>query len=430
METRLEYQRMYVANAMQQAQQEKADLENKVNGIKENDASKLKELVYNIREKRKVLNQDMDAIQTLSDEYEEDHKIGESLDSKAGAGTLAHAEARQERNNINTESAVADKAHAMMQMLTHMHANTQEPLVQSANELLGHAHAAPGKKELGESGEITATDTDGIEGAALGESEIELAAKISVAKTALKLKLDKFADMSRQEQNLLSEATHVHQAALNARKGEFDEQTRTAAMQNVVKDLNRSVQRHEESLELGETLFSAESAKKEEMADDDLGESSSVDDQTKDSAKDKAKNKASAGLPPIQAELNYEHEKMAEAEAEIKHLANDGPKIVADQIALDKKKYGTVLKKTEQKLNKLHTRFTHAAARLSPKFRSQQALDEAVRDEESRQGDYAHDLDNIGAYANMVDVKARETEDAARADSDDVAPTPAAELSK
>merc|ERR1712167_428850 len=103
--------------------------------------------------------------------------------------------------------------------------------------------------------------------------------------------------LQRKEQDLISQARNLHKAALHARSGDYDAQTRTSAMKNVIDDLSNSVDRHEESLELGETLFASEKRDRE-RDDDDLGESSSVD--------------SNSEIPPIQAELNYEHQKMAE----------------------------------------------------------------------------------------------------------------------
>lgn len=354
------------------------------------------QLTADIGDKRKILKGDLNELQMLQDEYERDHEMGEGLHSQVGAATLADKEAHQEREDLKIESGVVEATHTMAHELTQMHMDTQNSMMRSAKALIGIHDGSD--KELGENAEVSATDTDSVEGAALGQSQIKLAAKIAMAKTALQLKLSKFDALRQREKDLISQAKHLHRAALGARSGEYDEQTRTSAMQNIVKDLDRGVERHEESMELGETLFRKE---KSEMEEGDLGESSSSDD--------------SAGLPPIQAEINFEHQKLAQAEAEIRHLAQDGPKIVKEQIAVDKKRYGKGLKIANAKLNALHKRFARAAKQLSPKLTSQVALDDAKRDEESRQEDYAHDLDNVSAYANMVDVKAKESEDAARA---------------
>merc|ERR1711939_587897 len=153
------------------------------------------------------------------------------------------------------------------------HKAARNSLVESANAMLGVAPSKKHKgKQLGESSEISDTDTEGLHGAALGSEQIKLASKLAVAKTALKLKLDGFASLRRREEDLMSQAKQLHRAALGAREGEYDEQTRTSAMTNIVKSLSRRVGKHEESMELGETLF----AKKEASEEDDLGESSST----------------------------------------------------------------------------------------------------------------------------------------------------------
>jgi len=78
------------------------------------------------------------------------------------------------------------------------------------------------------------------------------------------------------------------------------------------------------------------------------------------------------------------------------------------QIANDKKVLGKKLKEQDTKLNKLHQRFVHAAAALSPSIKSQNALNAAVDDEKETEHDYMKKLDDIAAYANMVDAKAKE----------------------
>lgn len=398
METRLEYQRMYVQNAMQQAQQQHEDLNNQLADVKGNDAQKLKQLTLDVRMKRKVLRDSLDRVRTLAQDYQRDHDMGEGLDAEDGARTLANDEAKQQEKDIKEESHITDTTRAIMRKLRDMEETAQAPLVQSAKALLGIESA--GKEALlGESSAISATDTDGVEGAIMGEDQIKLAAKISMAKTGLKLKLDKLAALRQQQVQLHDEARHIDHSATAARDAEYDAQTRSAAMKNIIKDLTRGIHQHEESMMLGETLFSTK-RKDRDTDEDDLGESSSSDTKT--------------DVPPIQAELNYEHKKLAEAEAELRHLTTQGPKIIKEQIAVDKLRYGKALKKTDANLNALHKRFVHAAAMLSPKIKSQVVLEDAVRDEQNRQSDYAHDLDNVSAYAGMVDVKAKAAAEAAR----------------
>merc|ERR1719181_2224181 len=100
---------MYVQNEIQQAQQQREDLQNKVDNIKNDDASKLEQLTDDIKEKRKVLRSDMDRVQTLTDEYQRDHDMGEGMNSDVGAATLAHAVDKQQQQNLKKETLVADQ---------------------------------------------------------------------------------------------------------------------------------------------------------------------------------------------------------------------------------------------------------------------------------------------------------------------------------
>merc|ERR1711968_292311 len=105
--------------------------------------------------------------------YQRDHEIGEGISSENGAGPLAAHSRRQEARDIKDESDIADKSHDISRELTLMHANDQHRLVESAQEILGLS-----KKNLGEGQEVTATDTDGIAGVALGKEQIKLAGRI------------------------------------------------------------------------------------------------------------------------------------------------------------------------------------------------------------------------------------------------------------
>merc|ERR1711988_2030759 len=95
--------------------------------------------------------------------------------------------------------------------------------------------------------------------------------------------------------------------------------------------------------ELSETLFTKD--KKMEEGSEDLGES----------------EETSSTIPPIQAEMNVEQQQMAAADAQLKAIADDTPKLLKQQVAFDKKELGERLRRENAKLNALHKHFEHAA---------------------------------------------------------------------
>jgi hypothetical protein len=403
MQTRMEYQRMYLQTEMQKAEQAKADLENKVENVKNNDAEHLRRLTDSVAQKRHVLKRDMQMVQNLKDEYERDHELGEGVQSTSGAAALAQDEAQQEKSDIQDDKKVIAQSDKVIRALKDTLGDNHASLLKTAKGYLGISKA-PGPISalmggtLGESAEIKATDTEGLNGSPLNTAQIKLGSQIAVSKAALKLKIHELEALGTKETSLMGQAQRFHDAAMNARAHEYEAQSRTAAMSKEVGSLNNNVARHERSMELGEALFSKEKEEGEEEEQQDLGESSSTQ----------------GSVTALQDEIDHERDQMAAAEAEIKRIAVKGPKIVRDQIALDKVKYGAVLKKANNAYNKLHSRFVHTAAMLSPKLKSQQALDEAVADEKSRETDFANKLNHVAEYAQEVDRKAKAAESAAR----------------
>lgn len=197
--------------------------------------------------------------------------------------------------------------------------------------------------------------------------------------------------MRKEMHALAAQANLVRDSAMNSRAREYEAQTRTASLERTTKGLDEGIERHEEAMELSETLFA------KQRDDDDLGESQSTD----------------AAVPPVQAELNYEKEALSEAQAEIEDLRAKRPTILREQMDTDKKMFGKALGLAEKKLKAVRARFVKTAARLSPKIKSQHALDESLRDEQSRQSDFQRSLHNMAAFAKMVNIKEKSAQEEA-----------------
>lgn len=308
---------------------------------------------------------------------------------------MATAEAQQEKADIKIETHVSNKATHLVQKLKRDQVTQQKALMDSAAKALGSdvpsQITTPQHEELDESNDLGESSSIEDNSPALGyNAQMKLAAQLSEARTGLKLKMSRFQTLRTRETALIAQATQLAKATSDAQAREYDAQTRTDAMQHAAERLGRLIGHNEEKMKLSETLF------KEETKDEDLGESSSP----------------SKPVPPIQAEINDEQQKLAEANAELSQMAKDGSRLYNMQIANDKKMLGKKLKEQDTKLNKLHQRFVHAAAGLSPTIKSQNALNAAVEDEKDTEHDYRKKLDDIAAYANMVDAKAKEAADA------------------
>jgi len=377
METRLEYQRMYLQNAEQQAIQKRADLKNRLADIKEEDASRLSALTDDIRSKRKILKGDLNSISTLSGEYQRDHELGESLGEHTGLASIAKKEKNQEHDDIKTDLDVENDMLNLKGHLSHDHAQKEKGLLENAHKVL--TATEPRHEKLGEADKNTQN------------SQTKLGTQLAEARTGLQLKMTQFESLRKQELELVKQADHTHKAAHAAEARESEAEARTDAMTQIANRLGDGIDEHEQKMELSESFFST---KKE---DDDLGESSET----------------APELPPVQAELNAEQEELARAQAQIAAIAKAAPKLVHDQVATDKKELGQQLEKQNANLNKLHTRFVRAAKQVSPQLTSQSKLDEAVQDEKDIQDRYSSNLRNIGAYANLVDKKAEEAAAAA-----------------
>jgi len=117
------------------------------------------------------------------------------------------------------------------------------------------------------------------------------------------------------------------------------------------------------------------------------------------------KTERSTAMPRMTArgQIDYVASKMAESEANLKHLDEASPKIIQDQITADREKYGARLTLLEGHYAKLQSRFANIAADVSPRLKTQQAIEDAVNDEYSKKQDYTHGLDSISVYAKSVD---------------------------
>jgi len=370
METREEYQRMYVQNVEQQALQKRTELQNKLADLKGNDARHLKVLVDDIREKRKVLKSDIGALKTLSGHYQEDHELGEGLHDTHGAATLANAIAKMQKQNTDDEAKIIAQTDALSNELNDRDVGSETTLSSAKDVLKSTAPTGMQGHDIGET--------------AGGIAQVHLASELAAARTALKMKTNQLRAMSKQNAALASSVRDLHNEAVNAKAREYESESHTGAMRQITKAMSDRVERNEENLELSETLFARESSK-------DLGESGST-----------------GQTAPIQAELDYEQEAMAKAQAQIRRITETAPKLMKEQIATDNKVLGAKLKAANAKLNKLHSHFVNAAKMLSPKITSQVALDDAVRMEQSRQDDYQRNLKDVRSYANKVTVKEKE----------------------
>lgn len=400
MQTRMEYQGMILAQQMDLAEQKRVDLKNKLQNIKDNDRMHLRELTDDIDQKSAAMKADIDRINMMRDNYERDHELGEGMDATAGAGGMARSQAKQEAKNLKVETAVADETENIMNVANACVADDQSGMVESAKQLLGIRSLVtlPGQNvpvALGENVEVTSTDTDSLQNAPVGPAQIQLASRISVSKMELKLKLDKFHVLQKQAIHLANQARRIHSAAVSARDFEEASQARTAAMQNIFKELNHNVMRHENEMELGETIFNAKKEKFKEEVLLEEGEST----RTK--------------VTPLQDDMDMQSLKLQRTQAEIKHLDESEPQMIKDQIQVDKEKFGAVLKKKTEAYDKLKKRFLRLAAHVSPHLTSHETVQDAIDEESSRQGDYSHALDNIASYAKMVREQAKKAEVAA-----------------
>jgi hypothetical protein len=383
MATRLEYQRMYLAQKQQQALQKRTDLENQLAELREKDANHLKLLTDDIRTKRAVLKHDLNSLSTLSSEYERDHELGDSLSDGEGVAALAAQETRQEKQDLKLDSQTAEQASVVIQQLADDHKVKEAALLLSAKKVL---HKAPPHMDQAESGQTdVAASPDST-------AETKLAARLAEAKMALRLKVSQFESMRKEELKLNAEASQLRTAAKRSKDRESEAAERTDAMTEIAQHLNAGIETHEEKMELSETLFTKD--KKMEEGSEELGESEDT----------------STPLPPIQAELNAEQEQMEAADSQLKAIADDTPKLLKQQVAFDKKELGKRLRMENAKLNALHKHFEHAAESLSPTLKSQNALDSAVRDEERIQDRFTTRLHSIASYADMVNAKAKEAE--------------------
>merc|ERR1719271_704100 len=149
--------------------------------------------------------------------------------------------------------------------------------------------------------------------AAGGMAQVHLSAELAAARTALKLKISELRSMTKQNAALASSVRDLHNEAVNAKAREYESQSTVSGMRQITKAMSDRVERNEESLELSETLFSREKS-------EDLGESGST-----------------SQTPPMQAELDYEQEALAKAQAQIRRITETAPKLMQTQIDADNK---------------------------------------------------------------------------------------------
>jgi len=400
MQTRMEYQGMILAQQMDLAEQKRVDLKNNLQNVRDNDRMHLRELTDDIGQKSAAMKADIDRIRMIRDNYERDHELGEGMDATAGAGGMARSQAEQEAKNLKAEITVADETENIMSVANACVADNQNGVVESAKQVLGiHSLLTfPGQNgpvALGENMEVTGTDTDSLQSARVGPAQIQLASRISVSKMELKLKLDKLQVLQKHAIHIANEARRIHSGAVAARGFEEASQARTAAMQNIFKELDHNVMRHENEMELGETIFNAKKEKVKEEIFLEEGESTGT------------------RLTPLQDDIDMQSLKLQRAQAEIKHLDESAPQMIKDQIQVDKEKFGSVLKKKTEAYDKLKKRFLLLAASVSPHLMSHEKVQGAIDVESSRQGDYSHALDNIASYAKMVREQAKKAEVAA-----------------
>jgi len=433
--TRLEYKQIYLAQKMQQVSEKRLDLDNKLDNIRNEDAAHMHELEGIIDAKQMTLSDAVKKLKNLRYQYEQDHELGEGISARSGAAALAKSQAKQEAAQMAVASKVADRARSIVQQLRDVVGDKQAPLIKTAKSLLGDDDQplipgmAPGvtaylaQSQLGEGSEIHATDTNSIRGIPVGEAQIKLGSQIAVAKTELKMKLDKFAALQTTADSLRRQAERLHNAAATAEDHESRALSGTRAMANVVSHLTSNLGRHEGEMELGEALFNKEKT-------EDLGESASLDElgadikrfattihekrKPQDAVVSAKTNKGKRGgasnlaMPRMsaQAQVHYVESKMQEAESNLKHLDEASPKIIQDQVTADREKYGARLKKLEAHLGKLQDRFAAKAAEVSPRLKTQGSIEDAANEEYSKQHDFAHGLDSIADYAKMVDKEA------------------------
>merc|ERR1712086_255309 len=103
----------------------------------------------------------------------------------------------------------------------------------------------------------------------------------------------------------------------------------------------------------------------------ELGESSSTDP-----------------VPPMQAQLDWEHKKLIDAQSGIQQIKLDTPRLVAMQTHEDKVKYSKTFNKANAQLEGMEKKFKEGLSAISPSLKNEEQLEQKMQQEQNRRDQY------------------------------------------
>lgn len=354
-QTREQYQRMYLQNAEDQAAQAKTDLGNKLRDLRGNDRIHLEEGLKDAKLRKVAVMKSISKARELRQELMEDQELGESLDNTRTFGLLRKGSGLAQKD-LDKEQKIHVEAQSVLSKLQ---------ALQSAD--MGVASLA--KKALAQP---------------VGHSEngnTKLLASESSERTHLRLQLLHFHRLGSDAGHL---ETTVHQLLGDIERASRHEASARVHMKRAKNSMHR----------ISGAIADEASELETQDEDEDLGESSSV-----------------ASASPIQQDLNWEHQKLIDAQSQIEQIKLETPKMVAVQIQKDKKKFGKILNTANSQVGHLSKHLQHIMSTISPQITDEATLMEKVREEHDQKDRY---VDTLSSIQRDMKVANKDTQDASR----------------
>ena len=345
------YKRMYLQNAEEQEAQAKADLKNQVSDLKENDEMHLKDALTSIKDRTTELSRSMSEVNELQERFEQDQELGESLDTTNSMGLMKKSN-REVHFDSNSEHQIIVEARGILTKLQSVQ-GADMGFAKLAKDLLKEDFASKGPP---------GTDPNLVSTAASQSMQLNIGlvkfnhenTHASKLESTMHRLLDLVGKASKYE---VSGARHISKA-----------ERELAHMSSTVK---------QEESELGES-----SNDDNEM---DLGESSSTDP-----------------VPPMQAELNWEHQKLIDAQSGIQQIKLDTPRLVAMQTHEDKVKYSKTFNKANAQLEGMKKKFKEGLSAISPSLKTEEQLEQKMQQEQNRRDQYTDELGFIKRHVMLA----------------------------
>jgi len=346
------YKRMYLQNAEEQEAQAKADLKNQVSDLKENDEMHLKDALTSIKDRTTELSRSMSEVNELQERFEQDQELGESLDTTNSMGLMKKSN-REVHFDSNSEHQIIVEARGILTKLQSVQ-GADMGFAKLAKDLLKEDFASKGP---------AGTDPSLVSSAASQSMQLSIG-------------LVKFNHENTHASKLESTMHRLLDLVGKASKYETSGARHISKAERELAHMSSTVKREES--ELGESSNN----ENDEM---DLGESSSTDP-----------------VPPMQAELDWEHKKLIDAQSGIQQIKLDTPRLVAMQTHEDKVKYSKTFNKANAQLEGMEKKFKEGLNAISPSLKNEEQLEQKMQQEQNRRDQYTNELGFIKRHVMLA----------------------------